>query len=165
MYYTFTPFTQADRASIQTWHYEEPYNVYNLSSNPEDDLSEMLDRRSPYFAVRDEQETLVGFFCFGTSAQPWGNDEPCLYNNEGVLDLGLGMHPDMTGRGLGYSFVNAGLEFAKTQFAPKEFRLYVLTFNKRAIHVYERVGFKRVRVFPQQNGHQRREFLEMRRHA
>lgn len=165
MQFTFTPITEADVQAIQSWHYEGPYAVYDLSADPEDDPSEMLDRRSPYFAVRDEQGTLVGYFGFGTCAQPWNHDEPRLYNDEGILDVGLGMRPDLTGKGMGLAFVNAGLAFAKEQFTPETFRLYVLTFNERAIAVYEHGGFERVRTFVQENMHGRLEFLEMKRKA
>ena len=165
MKFTFAPITEADIEDIQSWHYKEPYTVYDLSSDAEDDPSEMLDRRSPHFAVRDEQGTLVGFFCFGTCAQPWGHDEPRLYSDEGILDVGLGMRPDLTGKGIGLSFVNAGLDFAKEQFAPEQFRLYVMTFNERAIRVYERAGFEQTGTFVQQNTHRVVEFLVMQRKA
>jgi len=165
MQFSFTPITENDVQSISSWHYEGPYAVYNLSADPEDDPAEMLDRRSPYFAIRDEQGTLVGFFGFGTCAQPWGHDEPRLYSDEGILDIGLGMRPDLTGKGIGLSFVNAGLEFAKGQFAPEMFRLYVMTFNERAIRVYEHAGFESERTFVQKNMYGENEFLEMRRKA
>ena len=165
MQFIFTPITEADVQAIQSWHYEGPYDIYDLSADPEDDPSEMLERRSPHFAVRDEQGTLVGYFGFGTCAQPWGHDEPRLYSDEGILDVGLGMRPDLTGKGMGLAFVNAGLDFAKAQFVPEFFRLYVLTFNERAIRVYERAGFEPVRTFSQKNMYGVNEFLEMRRKA
>ena len=165
MEFTFTLITEVDVQAIQSWHYEGPYAVYDLSADPEDDPSEMLERRSPHFAVRDEQGTLVGFFGFGTCAQPWVHDEPRLYSDEGILDVGLGMRPNLTGKGMGLAFVNAGLDFAKKQFAPETFRLYVLTFNERAIRVYEHAGFEPVRTFSQRNMYGVNEFLEMRRKA
>jgi RimJ/RimL family protein N-acetyltransferase len=75
------------------------------------------------------------------------------------------MQPDLTGKGLGLAFINAGLDFAREQFQPDYFRLFVLTFNERAIRVYERAGFQQVRVFVRRNIHGEREFMEMRRHA
>lgn len=165
MQFTFVPITESDVQAIQSWHYEEPYSVYDLAADPEDDPSEMLDRRSPHFAVRDEHRTLVGFFGFGTCAQPWSHDVPRLYSDPGILDIGLGMRPDMTGKGMGLAFVTAGLDFAKEQFAPEMFRLYVLTFNARAIRVYERAGFERVGTFVRENIHGRFEFLVMQRKA
>jgi ribosomal-protein-alanine N-acetyltransferase len=67
MQFTFTSMNETDARTIQTWQYDEPYTIYS-STPSEDGLAEMLDSRSPYYAVRDEQGELIGFFCFGTSA-------------------------------------------------------------------------------------------------
>jgi [ribosomal protein S18]-alanine N-acetyltransferase len=64
---------------------------------------------------------------------------------------------------LGLAFVNAGLAFAKEQFKPDYFRLFVLTFNERAIKVYERAGFQRVGIYVQHTEQEDRDFLEMSR--
>ncbi len=164
MQFTFTPMDEADARSIRRWRYEEPYAVYN-AADACDDVSEQLDRRSPYYSVRDGRGDLVGFFNFGSSAYVWDQAEPGLFGDDRSLAIGLGLRPDLTGRGLGYGFVVAGLDFAREQFAPRSFRFYVLTFNERAIRVYERAGFGRVRVFAQRNAQGTREFLEMGREA
>ena len=162
MQLTLTPLEEADAHIIQTWHYEEPYTIYGLA--PDDDIAYMLDRRSPYFAVRDEQGELVGFFCFGTAAQVWENDEPGLYGEDKTLDVGLGMRPDLTGQGLGSAFVAAGLAHATQLFAPLRFRLFVRAFNQRAVRVYERAGFVTIREFVQDNPFRGPlEFIEMQR--
>ena len=79
--------------------------------------------------------------------------------------VGLGLRPDLTGHGLGTSFVEQGLEFGKARFAPKRFRLDVAEFNDRAVKVYERAGFVRTRSFPQQTNGGSYPFLEMERPA
>jgi [ribosomal protein S18]-alanine N-acetyltransferase len=159
MQFTFKLMDEADAYAIQTWSYEEPYSVYNWEE--EDEISEMLDRRSPHYAVRDEQGELVGFFAYGSSAQAWKSEEPYLYSENKTITIGLGMRPDLTGKGLGLAFVNAGLDFAREQFKSDYFRLFVLTFNERAIRVYERAGFQRVGSYMQRNTSGEREFLEM----
>jgi ribosomal-protein-alanine N-acetyltransferase len=158
--FSFSPITEADIRAIASWRYDAPYDVYNWSA--QDDPSEMLDRRSPYYAVRDEQGELIGFFAYGSSAEVWDQDEPHLYSDNDTITIGLGMRPDLTSRGLGLAFVQAGLDFAREHFHPVSFRLYVMTFNERAIRVYERAGFARVGIYIQQNPGSRREFLEMR---
>lgn len=166
MQFQFAPVSEADARSILAWRYDEPYTTYNAADDFESlerGLTEMLDRRSPYYAVRDEQGELVGFFCFGTAAQVGDDVTPGLYGEDQIMDIGLGMRPDLTGLGLGLSFVQAGLAFAREQFHPRGFRLFVLTFNERAARVYERAGFTRVRVFTQRNMHGVLTFLEMRR--
>jgi RimJ/RimL family protein N-acetyltransferase len=62
---------------------------------------------------------------------------------EDAIFYGLGLRPDLTGRGLGLAFVTAGLEFARELFGPSRFVLDVAEFNERAIRVYERAGFRR----------------------
>ena len=164
MQFNFSLVNEADVHTIKMWRYEGPYAVYNIN-NDLDDLAELLDRRSPYYAVWNEQGELIGFFVFGTSAQVVGAGTPGLYSENNTITVGLGMRPDLTGKGLGLAFINAGLDFARKQFRPDYFRLFVLTFNERAIRVYERAGFQHVRVFVQHNIHGEREFLEMRRDA
>lgn len=80
-----------------------------------------------HFGARDEQGELVGFYYF----EPKPPD----------LDYGLGLRPDLTGRGLGIEFFLAGLEFAREQYEPRRVFLHVAEFNERAIRVYERAGF------------------------
>ncbi len=164
MQFIFSPMNEADAHTIKTWRYEGPYAVYNIDNDP-NSLAELLDQRSPYYAVRNEQGELIGFFVFGTSAQVGNVGIPGLYSENNTITIGLGMRPDLTGKGLGLAFVNAGLDFAREQFKPDYFRLFVLAFNEHAIRVYERAGFQHVRVFVQRNIHGEREFLEMRRHA
>jgi ribosomal-protein-alanine N-acetyltransferase len=79
--------------------------------------------------------------------------------------IGLGLRPDCTGKGLGQAFVEAGLEYAKQKFDPATFRLSVATFNRRAIRVYEKVGFKPDGVFMNETNDGQYEFLRMVRGA
>src|SRR5262249_23096170 len=119
---TFTPLSAGDARAIQAWRYEPPYTIYNMASDgaaePDEGLEELLDRRSPYYAVRDRQGELIGFFNFGTSALVWQAAEPALHVEGRTIAIGLGLRPDLTGLGLGLGFVNAGLAFAREQFAP-----------------------------------------------
>ena len=115
---------------ISRWHYEPPYDFYDATSD-EDDLEELLDperRKDAYISVFDEGGELVGFFQFEREGR--------------AVDVGLGMRPDLTGRGLGVVYLLAGLEFARERFSPERFTLCVTTFNERAIKVYERAGFR-----------------------
>jgi ribosomal-protein-alanine N-acetyltransferase len=118
-------------------------------------VRELLDpslRGEAYWAVEDDAGELVGHFSF----------KP---REEGTLEIGLGLRPDLTGRGLGGSFLAAGLAFAREQFSPEGFVLAVATFNVRAIKVYERAGFARVRVYMHATGGAEWEFVEMSRPA
>jgi [ribosomal protein S18]-alanine N-acetyltransferase len=172
MKFTFSLMNEADALAISTWRYEAPYDVYNVGNDGEEqpDITECLDRRSPYYAVRNDTLSggqviitgeLVGYFCYGTAGQPWEESKPALYVDDKIMVIGLGIRPDLTGKGMGLSFVNAGLDFAREQFAPSAFRLYVLSFNQRAMRVYEQAGFHVVETLTVHNIHGTLEFVEM----
>jgi [ribosomal protein S18]-alanine N-acetyltransferase len=139
MNFNLRPITQTDAQTIAGWIYTPPYNFYNW--NPTDDPGKLLTSIPPFFVADDDDERLAGFVCFGAAAQVPGGHEANLYD-EDLLDVGLGLRPDLTGRGLGQSFLAAALTFATTTFHPAGFRLTVAAFNERAIRVYKRAGFE-----------------------
>jgi ribosomal-protein-alanine N-acetyltransferase len=147
--YLFRQMDDADAREISGWRYEPPYDFYDLTADPAD-LAELLDaecRRGVYFSVLGEEDRPVGFFRFEKK------DE--------TVDVGLGLRPDLTGRGLGAEFVLAGLAFAREWFSPQRFTPSVATFNARAIDVYERVGFRRGKVYTHETNGGEYEFLSM----
>ena len=140
---------EQDAHAIAKWHYQDPYTFYDADQDP-DDLAELLNPQSwqeTYHSVFDEQNKLFGFFTFN--------------KNEGIIEIGLGLRPDLTGKGIGLGFVQAGLEFAKNIYSSTAFRLKVATFNHRAIRVYEQAGFHPARVFMHTTNGGEYEFLEM----
>jgi ribosomal-protein-alanine N-acetyltransferase len=141
--YVFRPMNDEEARAVVAWRYEAPYDFYDMANDPEGQeyLLGPPERRSGYYAVLSGGE-LVGFFCFG----PGGQLPDFDYPDDGSVDIGLGLRPDLTGRGLGLEFLLAGLEFGRRRFAPAGFRLFVATFNERAIRIYERAGFRRVEV-------------------
>lgn len=82
-----------------------------------------------------------------------------------AVEDGLGLRPDLTGCGLGLPFLLAGLEFARGRWAPSRFRLVVAAFNRRAIRVYERAGFRRGETYPHRTNGGVHEVLRMERPA
>ena len=77
------------------------------------------------------------------------------------MDVGLGLRPDLTGKGLGAEFVVSGLAFARGRFSPHHFTLSVATFSGRAIGVYEQVGFRRGRTYTHETNGGEHEFPSM----
>jgi [ribosomal protein S18]-alanine N-acetyltransferase len=135
--FSFAPMAETEARAVAAWEYPPPYHVYNVPPAYRDETVEMfLDPRFGYHAARRAGE-LVGFACFGPDARVPGGD----YRREELLDVGLGLRPDLTGQGLGPSFVAALLAFADATRAPAGYRLTVAAFNQRAIRVYERAGF------------------------
>ncbi|QED46181.1 GNAT family N-acetyltransferase [Cytobacillus dafuensis] len=123
---------------ILKWNYDTPYDFYNNEVNS-DSIKEMLE--NPYCVVVDEYEKLVGFFCTGALAQvPIGSRFGAY--SEDFIDIGIGMKPVLTGQGLGYMFFSFVLHHIQETNKDVSIRLTVAKFNKRAIHLYEKVGFK-----------------------
>jgi RimJ/RimL family protein N-acetyltransferase len=164
MHLRFELLTAEQARAIADWRYPPPYDFYDATGD-EDDLRELLDRAGPYYAALDEHGALVGFFCFKQTAQVPAGIPAGVYADPHALDVGLGMHPYLTGRGLGLAFVEAGLAFARDTFAPRSFRLSVATFNRRAIAVYARVGFRPLGTFVSHTNGGEHEFLVMTRPA
>jgi RimJ/RimL family protein N-acetyltransferase len=115
------PMTPDDFADYEQWHYQPPYDFYDSDQEP-------VLNPERYFAVHDDDDVLIGFLYF----EPKGD----------VLEYGLGLRPDLTGKGLGLDFFRAGLEFGRELYRPSLIRLFVAAFNERAITVYEHAGFR-----------------------
>jgi hypothetical protein len=70
-----------------------------------------------YYAVFDEREGIVGYFCLGEEARvPSGYRQGVYVGSASVMDIGIGMRPDLTGKGLGGQFFYC-LEFVKSRAA------------------------------------------------
>lgn len=137
---------------IAAWRYEPPYSFYDADADA-GDLALLLgqeSREGRYFSAFSGG-ALVGFFELRSD----GDD----------VVIGLGLRPDLTGRGHGLPFVEAGMAFARERFGPSGFRLSVAIFNERAIRVYERAGFVPVRTYEHETNGGVHPFLEMRRPA
>jgi RimJ/RimL family protein N-acetyltransferase len=116
------PATAADIATFDAYRYEPPYDFYNGEDDP-------VQNPERFFAARDDEGGLVGFYYFDLKAD--------------AVEYGLGLRPDLTGRGLGLAFFRRGLDFARERFDATRIVLNVAAFNQRAIRVYERAGFRR----------------------
>jgi [ribosomal protein S18]-alanine N-acetyltransferase len=150
----FRPMTDGEARAVAEWHYEEPYAFYDMSQDA-GDLRELLDptsrRERGYHSALDPDGELVGFLA--------------LRKEGDAVEIGLGLRPDLTGRGLGLGFLEAGLTFAEDAFRPRGFRLAVAAFNERAIRVYGRAGFHLSRRYLHETNGGVHEFVEMVREA
>ena len=138
----------AEAHEVAAWRYDGPYSFYDADADA-DDLALLLaadSREGRYFAAFAEHE-LVGFFEFQAERDD--------------IVIGLGLRPDLTGRGMGLSFMEAGMAFARERYGRGRFRLSVAAFNDRAIRVYERAGFRPVRTYDHFTAGAVHAFLEM----
>lgn len=135
---------------ISKWTYEAPYSIYSMDGS-EECINELLD--GSYYSVSLENGELIGFYCFGNAAKVPAGNQFGVYDDNSYIDVGLGMRPDLCGSGNGYEFVCRELEFAKEMFGVSKFRLTVAKFNKRAIKLYKKAGFRKsssfLRITPQ----------------
>jgi len=143
--------SERDASTVGGWHYEGEYEFYDFEADA-DDLAELLDpvrRGDMYFAVDDQQGELVGFFQFKQAGKS--------------VEIGLGLRPDLVGRGLGADFVDAAVRYAQDHLGADETTLEVAAFNARAITVYERAGFVEVERFQHATNGGVHPFVRMRR--
>jgi [ribosomal protein S18]-alanine N-acetyltransferase len=139
---------QAEEIAFQ-WHYDGEYSFYDMESDRED-LAEFINqetRGNSVFSVFNDNE-LIGFFSVSKV-------------DERVYDIGLGMRPDLTGKGIGFKFLKSGIEFLESEYKPKRITLSVATFNQRAIKVYKKMGFNEQNTFMQTTNGSEFEFIKM----
>ncbi|TDM18217.1 GNAT family N-acetyltransferase [Macrococcoides canis] len=117
------------------WKYEDIYKFYDATEDKEDydELISPDKREENYFEVLVSNE-LIGYFVIDAS-------------KTGSIDYGLGMKPELTGRGLGKSFINITLRYIVGNYDVDTITLSVALFNERAIKCYENVGFIRANEF------------------
>ena len=120
---------QSDAVEIaDCWKYDGEYGFYDMTEDPEDyeEIVTPEKRGDRYFSVFDKG-VLIGFFC--------------VEQEDGTIEIGLGLRPDLTGQGRGIAFLNEILRFVRESYTFEKIRMDVASFNQRAIKVYERAGF------------------------
>lgn len=135
--YQIVPMTQLQAESIaNTWRYEGIYAFYDMDQD-EEDMAEFLApaaREGKVFVVT-QMEEVIGFCSIESE-----NEE---------VEIGFGMRPDLTGKGNGKDFVSFLVDYITKAYHPKKICLAVAGFNKRAITLYERIGFQQTEYFDQ----------------
>lgn len=126
--------TKSDVEDILTWKFEGIYSFYDndIDVNKMEWIKSIVDSDND-FAIYDEHNRLIGNCGFE-------------YIDE-FFCVGVQMRPDITGKGFGTEFVKAIVEFGKQKYNLEHIDLMVAKFNKRAIRVYEKLGFKVVEEF------------------
>lgn len=124
---------------ISEWVYSDEYSIYSFD-NDDETIEELVSGQ--FFSCVDSEGKLVGYFCFGTSAQI-PTVENYIFDSD-MLDIGLGLKPELCGQGFGSLFMQAGMNYSKQTLNAKKLRLSVACFNHRAIKLYEKLGFRQV---------------------
>jgi RimJ/RimL family protein N-acetyltransferase len=128
MTYRLTPLTAEQGEEMAQWRYPGPWAVYD-STGP-------IDPAEGFWAVVDDDGEVVGHACFGVEARV-----PGLEERPGVLDVGVGMRPDLTGQGRGAEFAAAVLEHGREVSGARLLRAVVQEWNARSRRLLTGLGF------------------------
>ncbi|HEX9036668.1 MAG TPA: GNAT family N-acetyltransferase [Ktedonobacterales bacterium] len=129
--FQFRPMRLEDAREAGRWRYPSEYAIYDL-----DPLALTLTAllRAPLRAF--------GFHALAVGMPGDPMISVFSFIKRGVdVEIGVGMRPDLMGRGLGLGLMLSGMDYARARLHPATFSLTVATFNRRAITVYERAGF------------------------
>lgn len=114
MGYKFEIMTQEQAEEIAfNWHYDAEYSFYDMMADKED-LVEFLDsqkRGDSNFIVTKDND-IIGFFSFTKVAI-------------NTIDIGIGLRPNLVGKGTGMGFLKAGIDFAESIYKPQKITLSV----------------------------------------
>ena len=139
----YKPLNREHAIAILEWRYISPYDRYNFDASTFDrDLSYLLDRQNAFFAILNSQEELQGYCSFGSDGRVSGGQ----YDTN-ALDIGMGIRPDLTGRGNGKQYARSVAEYAINLYKAKQLRVTIAKFNQRAQRVWKQLGFRQVKKF------------------
>lgn len=130
--FEFVPATIDAIRIIGDWQYDgfvkSVYVTPYLESIKSNKIAKGPDGCDGYVALKDEK--VAGLFEF--------------YFENGIMEIGVALSPNLVGKGLGKEFLQNGINFGiKNYEYNKEYiRLTVNENNQPAIRVYEKVGFK-----------------------
>lgn len=126
--------TQAYADEIVGWEYPPPFERYSLVGAP---ASDFTNPANCFVALVDVSGELVGYRSFGPDGRVPGGTY-----DDAAIDTGGGLRPDLTGRGLGRSAIQIGLDYGWDTFACATFRVTVWAQNERALKVVRSLGFE-----------------------
>ena len=142
----FAPMNETAVQLMLDWRYPPPYDIYNATAAGPEAIAEnrayLLNPDNHFYRILLPDDSFAAFCSFGEDGQvPGGN------YTKPALDIGLGVRPDLTGRGLGETFVQAVIQFAGETFQPICLRVTIAAFNMRAQRVWQKQGFVPVETF------------------
>lgn len=153
------PLDEAGAREMVTWRYAPPYDVYDLARDAVDVealVTSLTLPASAYYRADDEQGRLAAYCCFGAEAQvPGGDYQADAMPAAGVasaVDIGLGVRPDLTGRGMGLATAASALALARMLYGAGPRRVTIAEWNVRARRMWRGLGFRPVSEFRRPGG-------------
>ena len=125
--------SEIEAKEICSWEYEGIYSDYDLggwekSIEEDSDITKSEKREKEFFTVIGEDNNIVGF--------------TRISNIQTLSILGLGLKPELCGKGVGGKVLELVIEKSKEIFPDKRIVLMVKPFNERAIKCYSKAGFR-----------------------
>lgn len=127
---TYHIMTEPEKELIASWNYTGDYEIYNMPSYQEQKaqgvgLGDPLCATN-YYSYYDG-DTLIGF--------------TNILEEPSEVFIGIGVTPDLCGRGYGQNILRIAYEISKTHYPDKPLYLEVRAWNQRAIECYKKAGF------------------------
>ncbi len=89
-----------------------------------------------YFSIRDKSGTLIGYMGIKR-----------IKRIRKTSTLGIVLDPDMVDKGYGREVIEAFLEYYFEDMGMRSMELEVSAFNRRAYHLYKKIGFEKTWVY------------------
>ena len=126
---TYHKTTEEEKERITAWQYTGEYAIYNTAPYAEQKAQGVgfANPKNKFYSFFEENR-LVGFIK--------------LYEEPTEVFFGIGVRPDLCGRGFGWQMTQAACELSGKLFPGKSLYLEVRTWNTRAVRCYEKAGFR-----------------------
>ena len=122
------PLTGKDVGTIASWRYPRPYHGYDIDGPQM--LRDILNRDNHFMALTIN-DGLMGFCIYGPDGRVPGYDY-----DESAVDIGIGIRPDLTGKGNGTIYVGAVVTAVVTACAGRPLRVTIASWNRRSTKVW-----------------------------
>jgi RimJ/RimL family protein N-acetyltransferase len=140
---SFSPIQEEQIRQYVSWQYEPPYDIYNENPADVDEIVDYyLDPQYQAHAITDKNGRLIGICSFGPDGRVPGG----RYLHD-ATDIGLAIHPDLTGQGKGTDYIQSVVHFAWERYSPPALRVTIAEFNRRAQRVWQKAGFVQIERF------------------
>lgn len=127
---TYHLITESEKREICCWKYEGEYAAYNLpdyQTMQKKQIGFCNPNRDKNFFSYYDGEVLVGF--------------TNILEEETQVFLGIGVAPDLCGKGYGQKILDAAKSISRSLYPSKPICLEVRCWNKRAVACYQKSGF------------------------
>ena len=122
--------TVGEAVDMSNWRYDGDWSVYDLSTP-----QPVLDNLASYYTVASGIN-LIGFCCTGVEARIAG-----MKADPAILDVGMGMNPQLVGRGNGARFGEIVLQYLDRRHPGITLRAAVQDWNERSLRLTRQLGF------------------------